>query len=198
MEAPIQALRNIGVPFRHNFSSDICPKVRKTISCNNEPEILYTDMLTRDIGECPRTDVYITGFPCQPFSAAGKQQGFEDTKGRGKIFFSVLEYIKVKNPKIFILENVKGLVTLEKGMYCKTIMRMLRSVVAHKDSNIAFKGPLYEVEYRIMNTKDQGIAQSRARWYCVGLRRDLISEKTKGDGAPALKWPESLPCPHLS
>jgi DNA (cytosine-5)-methyltransferase 1 len=106
----------MGVPFRHKFSSDNCPKCRKTISCNNEPEILYPDMLTRDIDECPHADVYITGFPCQPFSAAGKQQGFEDTKGRGRIFFHVLEYIKVKNPKIFILENVKGLVTLEKGM----------------------------------------------------------------------------------
>ena len=55
---------------------------------------------------------------------AGKQQGFSDEKGRGTIFFYVLDYITQKFPKLFILENVKGLTTLEKGKYHKQIMKL--------------------------------------------------------------------------
>ena len=78
-----------------------------TIRENTSPKHFYKDIETRNHLEVEDVDLYIAGFPCQPFSAAGKQEGFKDSKGRGKIFFDILQYLKVKLPKIFILENVK-------------------------------------------------------------------------------------------
>ena len=76
---------------------------------------MFDDITARNTNDVPEVDVYFAGFPCQPFSIAGKQQGFEDKKGRGTIFFNIVEYLKLKLPKIFVLENVKGLVTLQGG-----------------------------------------------------------------------------------
>ena len=87
------ALKNMGVKFRHTFDCDNCPEVQKTIQANHDPEIFYPDIQGKGVKEMPYTDVYVAGFPCQPFSAMGKQESFEDTLGRGKIFFYILEYI---------------------------------------------------------------------------------------------------------
>ena len=113
MEAPILALKGLRVHFNHMFSCDNCPKVIRTIQANHDPKVLYTDVKGRDNSTTPYVDLYVAGFPCQPFSQAGKQQGFDDAKGRGKIFFDIVDYIDFQRPKIFILENVKGLVTME-------------------------------------------------------------------------------------
>ncbi len=119
MEAPIQALRNLGVSFTHVFSSDTDEKVRRTIRANYPPEILYRDITKRDVSKVPSVDLYLAGFPCQPFSYAGKKQGFQDSQNRGTVFFKILEYIRKKRPKVFVLENVKGITTLGNGKYLK-------------------------------------------------------------------------------
>ena len=104
MEAPIQALRNLQVPYEHIFSCDNDPHVQETISANFAPRVLYDDVTERDNTAVRSVDVYVAGFPCQPFSVAGKQQGFNDSQGRGVIFWNILQYIEVRRPKIFILE----------------------------------------------------------------------------------------------
>ena len=86
LEAPIQALDNIGIVYQHAFSSDTDAECRKTISANFKPVQIYNDVRTRDNNSAPDVDVYVAGFPCQPFSTAGKGEGFEDTQGRGSIF----------------------------------------------------------------------------------------------------------------
>ena len=109
---PIIALENMGICFRHIFDCDHDKDVQLTIRANHSPEVLYDNILGRDASKVPYTDLYVAGFPCQPFSTMGKQEGFEDTQGRGTIFFDILEYIRDKVPKVFILENVKGLVKI--------------------------------------------------------------------------------------
>lgn len=132
MEAPIQAMKNLGIPYHHIFSCDFDDGVKNTIEANFKPEVMYGDITKRDNSKVQHVDIYIAGFPCQPFSTAGKQQGFADERGRGVIFYNILDYIERKRPSVFILENVKGLVTLENGKYMKSILSSLQSIKTKK------------------------------------------------------------------
>ena len=73
----------MGIKHHHVFSCENEPQAVKTIQANFAPQFLYPDIMTRNVADMPSVDVYIAGFPCQPFSVAGKQQGFDDSKGRG-------------------------------------------------------------------------------------------------------------------
>ena len=86
IEAPIQALQNLQVPFEHIFSCDSDASCRKTIEANFPPKHFYDDIRSRDNSKVASVDLYVAGFPCQPFSSAGKKQGFADSQGRGEIF----------------------------------------------------------------------------------------------------------------
>lgn len=160
MEAPIQALVNLGILHTHKFSCDVDPLCGQTIGANFDPEMLLVgpacDIMRRDVAAVPSVDLYVCGFPCQPFSKLGGRRGFVDP--RGSVFFGCLQYIRHHSPKYFVLENVKTLLTIDNGQTWRTIMSMLRAV------------PGYEVSHAVMNTKDYGIPQSRRRLYIVGMR----------------------------
>ena len=126
IEAPIFALINMGIPFIHSFASDIDKDVVRTIKANTQPLIIYDNLHDRDNSKTAQVDLYVAGFPCQPFSTMGKQEGFDDA--RGTVFFGILDYITQKLPKVFVLENVKGLVTMQKGKLLYQIMKLLRSI----------------------------------------------------------------------
>lgn len=113
------------------------------------------NILKKDI---PPYDVLIAGFPCQSFSVIGRKEGFDDK--RGQIIFSICEILKVHKPKAFILENVRGLVTHDKGNTIKTILSALNN-----------SG--YYVTYKVLTTLDYGIPQMRQRVYFIGVRNDL-------------------------
>ena len=204
IEAPIQALRNIPIQFKQLFSCDNCPQVRKNQAANFKSSIHYDDITTRDNKDAPVCDIYVAGFPCQPFSTAGKQQGFQDAKGRGTIFFNVLDYIKVKRPKVFILENVKGILTLEDGKCVRAILKALRQIPARSNPRSKpergekpERGVLnfaYEVHSDILNTRHNGIPQNRERWYCVGIRRDCFLEDADES---SFEFPKAIPCPSI-
>ena len=159
IEAPIQALQQLGIQHRHVFSSDIDKYAIQSIKANYQPEKIFGDITNRDIDEVPDIDVYICGFPCQTFSMAGHRKGFDDK--RGNVFFSCLEVIKEKEPKFFILENVKGLINHNKGETFKRILGELESL-EH-----------YSIHWDLLNTKDYGIPQSRPRVFIVGFRVDV-------------------------
>lgn len=169
IEAPIQALMQMNIPFKHVFSSDIDKYCIQSIKANYNPEIIFGDkdgsfkegdITKRDINNVPDIDLYVCGFPCQPFSITGEKKGFTDT--RGTVFFSCMEVIKIKQPKYFILENVKGLIGHNKGNTWKVIQEHLDSI-----------SDIYDVYNKILNTRKYGIPQNRERIFIVGIKKSL-------------------------
>ncbi|MDX1351408.1 MAG: DNA cytosine methyltransferase [Thiomicrorhabdus sp.] len=123
-------------------------------------EVNFGDNPLKDVtkintSEIPEFDILLAGFPCQAFSIAGKRAGFEDT--RGTLFFDVARIIKDKMPKVFLLENVKGLLSHDKGQTFKTIISVLNELG-------------YELHYKLLNAKDYNIPQKRERIYIVGFK----------------------------
>jgi len=153
------ALTNLGVNMRHAFSCDVCPHVKTTIEANFPPNVFYDDLTKRDNSTAPKADIYIAGFPCQSFSSAGKQQGFEDTLGRGQIFWYVRDYLQQQSPRVFVLENVKGLASTKGGGCLHAILDSLEGLGC------------YNIYHQLLNTKEHGIPQSRARMYFVGIKK---------------------------
>ena len=177
MEAPVCALRNIGFSFIHAFSCDVDPHVRATIRANYSPRgEIYEDITKRDSCNLS-SDIYVAGFPCQPFSVQGMHQGFEDSRGRGRIFSFVRKYIHQNRPRLFLLENVKGLVSVNGGRNFQRIMRSLRLI------------GVYNLYHRILNTKDHGVPQNRERLYIVGIRIDV----DRG----TFSFPDPITCPSI-
>lgn len=103
--------------------------------------------------ELPDFDLLVGGFPCQSFSIAGKRGGFEDT--RGTLFFDIARILREKQPRNFILENVKGLLSHDGGRTFKTIITTLTELG-------------YCVEWQVLNSKNHGVPQNRERIYIVG------------------------------
>lgn len=143
------------------FSSDIDKAARETYK-NNFGEEPSGDITKIDAKDIPDFDVVCAGFPCQPFSLAGKRKGFEDT--RGTLFFDVLRIIREKRPKAFFLENVAGLTNHDGGRTIQVIMDNL-------------DGAGYYATYKLLNAKEYGVPQNRNRWYCVGIRKDLVASE---------------------
>ena len=170
IEAPIQALNKLvkkhkQLSYNHAFSSEIDPYAISCINENYDPDILYENMQKRDLQTIPDIDIYVSGFPCQPFSLANKFKSPVDP--RLNLFKNCLDVIFHKKPSCFILENVITLISLNKGSYFKDILDQL------EENNI------YTIHWQTMNTKDYGIPQSRKRVYIIGIRRDkLVNEFT--------------------
>jgi DNA (cytosine-5)-methyltransferase 1 len=158
IEAPIQALKNLKIPFKHAFSSEIDEDCIKSIKANYHPEIIYNDMAKRKSKDLPDIDIYVCGFPCQPFSTAGKKLGSRD--GRSNIMDVCIDVIKTKLPKVFILENVRGFMTLEEGKNYKYLMNELGKIKR------------YNIHPELLNTRNYGLPQNRERLYIVGVRKD--------------------------
>ena len=138
------------------FSSDIDESARKTYAMNFG-ETPHGDITKIDACDIPDHDILCAGFPCQPFSTAGKRLGFEDT--RGTLFFEVARILKEKRPVGFILENVKGLTNHDGGHTLEVILKTLDEIG-------------YDCRYAVLNAKDYNVPQNRERWYCVGVRKD--------------------------
>jgi DNA (cytosine-5)-methyltransferase 1 len=120
------------------------------------------DMTTIDPESLPNTDVITAGFPCQPFSKIGKLHGFSDA--RGTLFFDLLKILEVKQPRAFVLENVKNLIKHDGGNTYRVIMHCLREDLG------------YTVYDKVLNTKEYGLPQDRKRIYIVGFREKVPFE----------------------
>jgi len=108
----------------------------------------------QEIDLIPEFDFMLAGFPCQPFSYAGKQQGFGDT--RGTLFFEVERLLKNYKPQGFLLENVRGLTTHDQGKTFKTIVHSLEKLG-------------YGTHCLLLNSSSFGVPQNRVRIYIIGL-----------------------------
>jgi len=116
----------------------------------------YGDCTKIKPDELPDFDMLCGGFPCQAFSIAGKRRGFEDT--RGTMFFEISRILKIKRPKIILLENVKGLLNHEKGETFRVILQTLDELG-------------YEVQWMVLNSKFFGVPQNRERVFIIGNLR---------------------------
>lgn len=117
--------------------------------------------------EIPNHDILLAGFPCQPFSIAGKGLGFADT--RGTLFFNIEAILEAKKPRAFLLENVKRLTTHDKGQTFAVILEKLKSLG-------------YTVYHQVFNSLDFGLPQKRERIYIVGFLNGLNFEFPKSLG----------------
>jgi len=101
-------------------------------------------------------EILVGGFPCQAFSIAGKRGGFNDT--RGTLFFEVARCLKEKQPRLFVLENVKGLLSHDKGATFVTIISTLDELG-------------YDLQWQVLNSKNFGVPQNRERVFIIGHLR---------------------------
>lgn len=134
------------------FACDINDGVRKIYEENYglKPE---GDINKVNIEKMPNFDILCAGFPCQPFSIAGKQNGFGD-KNRGNLFYKILEIIDKKQPSTLMLENVKNLHTINRGEIFKVIKDELEK-----------RG--YIVSYKVIDSRYYNSPQSRQRIYII-------------------------------
>ncbi len=129
----------------------------------NKKDKNFGDLKKINPKNLPDYDLLIAGFPCQSFSVIGKQTGIKDP--RGQIIYYLIDILKVNKPKIFILENVKGLITHDNGKTFKEIICLLSKAG-------------YSVFYKVLNSIDYGVPHMRQRVFIVGFRMDLgINEK---------------------
>lgn len=129
--------------------------------CNNIKKLNCTNT--------PKHDILIAGFPCQSFSVIGRKDGFDDK--RGQIIFTIINILRFSKPKYFILENVKGLVTHDKGNTIRVILEKLEK-----------SG--YKVYFKVLTTLKYGIPQNRHRVYFVGIRNDIFFKE--------FEWPKEI------
>jgi len=103
-------------------------------------------------------DLLSGGYPCQSFSYAGNRLGIDDT--RGTLFYDFALILNELKPKMFFAENVKGLVTHDKGKTFQTMIKVFEDVG-------------YDVVYKVLNSLDYGVAQKRQRVVIIGIRKDI-------------------------
>lgn len=129
-----------------------------------QDEINYGDLTKINIDNLPDFDVMVGGFPCQTFSVIGQRKGMNDQ--RGEIIFHLINIMKKKNVKVFLLENVKGLVNHDNGKTLDIILEALDEAG-------------YYTEWKILNSINYGVPQMRERVYFVGTKKDLIKNDIK-------------------
>ncbi len=142
---------------RNIFSSEWDKYAQKMYEANFH-EKPFGDINKIDPNNIPDHDILLAGFPCQPFSIAGKGLGFSDT--RGTLFFNIESILKAKRPQAFLLENVKRLTTHDGGRTFSIIMKHLQDLG-------------YTVYHKVFNSLDFGLPQKRERIYIVGFKDPL-------------------------
>ena len=154
------------------FASEMDIHARKTYEHNftkTSPELFENNMFnddirTMNISEIPDFDILCAGFPCQPFSQAGHQRGFNDNHNseRGNLFFNIAEILEEKKPKGFFLENVRGLIKHDNGNTFKVIRDILENELG------------YSFYFKIVRASDYGLPQLRPRAFMIGFRDEGI------------------------
>ncbi len=160
------ALYRMNIPHDIVFACDVDKFVKQTYFANYDinEEQWYNDISNIDGTKYSDIDLFVGGSPCQSFSMVGKRKGFDDTRG-----LLVFEYIRILNeikPKVFIFENVKGLLTHNSGDTWGIIYN-------------EFKKLGYNVNFQILNARNYGIPQNRERLFVVGFKDKIDFEFPK-------------------
>ena len=153
------AFQRLNLRHKIVFAGDIDDKCKKSYFANYEisEENWFTDIrdfdATKYLGQ---VDFIVGGAPCQAFSMVGRRLGFEDA--RGTLFYEFARVVKETQPKLFLFENVRGLLNHDKGR----TWRVMHDI---------FEELGYDVKFRVLNSCDYGIPQHRERIYCLGFRQ---------------------------
>lgn len=146
------------LPTRIVHASDFDERVVNIYNMNFDHECLKTDIKQLDPNTLESVDLVLGGFPCQSFSVVAqnpKRLGIKDEKGQ--LFFEMKRIIQEKRPAAFIAENVKGILSANRGEALPLILEEFRSIG-------------YHVSYKLLNAVDFGVPQKRERVFVVGFR----------------------------
>ena len=167
LDAVALALQGLPIPYTHVCASDVDPAAKATSMLNYEVNTFYDTVVGRNVKGMDSVDLYAAGFPCQPFSLAGKKLGACDD--RGGIFFELFKYLAAKTTMI-LFENVTGLLTIHPA-YLALIEKKLRNIG-------------YYVEHNTMNACDHGLPHNRDRLIVLGTQRSAF--------AGPFDWPPAI------
>lgn len=172
-------------PFELEYAVDIDQKALNTHKLNfNCSDVVCGDICDIESSEIPDHDVLVGGFPCQSFSTVNPTKDpFDD---RANLYKQMVRIAKDKQPKVFIAENVKGLLTLHKGQIINKIIK-------------AFEDAGYTVKKQLIRCADYGVPQKRERVIIVGIRNDIKMEYEYPEAPNADNWvPLSVAVPKLA
>ncbi|MEG1089528.1 MAG: DNA (cytosine-5-)-methyltransferase [Bacteroidales bacterium] len=159
-----QAFKRLKLNHKIVFAGDIDDKCKKSYLANYDlnEENWHSDIHDFNANKyLNQVDLLVGGAPCQAFSMVGKRLGFEDT--RGTLFYEFARVIKGCQPKIFLFENVRGIINHDKGNTWMVIKNV-------------FEDLGYDIHEQILNSKDYGIPQNRERMYCLGFKNKTTFE----------------------
>ena len=163
-----QACQDRGIETECVLTSEIKPYAVQTLKHNHHHENFVGDIFQVKNEDIPQFDFLFGGFPCQPFSASGKRNGFADT--RGTLFFEIERIIKYHQPKGFILENVEGLVKHDLENKHDEIGRTLKTILDKLENELG-----YQVSWKVLDSLNFGVPQSRKRVFIVGTKNEKVS-----------------------
>ena len=160
-----EALKNIGVDYELVNYCEFDTQISKCYS------LIHNEPLSKNLGDINKVDetklsdfdLMTFGFPCQTFSIAGKREGFNDAT-RGNLFFESARIAKYKQPKYMIAENVKGLISHNKGNTFNTVLNTLNEIG-------------YNTYWKVMKSTDFNVPQARERVFIVCIRKDIDTGK---------------------
>ena len=174
--SPEVAIRNLGIKHEIVFGCEIDKYARQTYLANFNPSMMLEDMTKEDWeDEKYYSDIFIGGIPCQAFSLAGKRLGELDA--RGLLFYDFYRYVKNQQPKYFIIENVKGLLSMDKG----NVFNNWKALLGQSENGSMFlhtheDSLMYNLHWKVLNTKNFGLPQNRERVFLIGIRKDLPND----------------------
>ena len=173
---PEVAIKNLNIKHEIVFGCEIDKYARQTYLANFNPNMMLEDMTKDDWeGEKYYSDIIVGGIPCQAFSLAGKRLGELDA--RGLLFYDFYRYVKNQQPKYFIIENVKGLLSMDKG----NVFNNWKMLLGQSENGTAFlhnheDSLMYNLHWKVLNTKNYGLPQNRERVFLIGIRKDLPND----------------------
>lgn len=153
------AFKRLGLNSEIVFAGDINANCKKTYFANYaiKEDQWHTDIHNFDAKPYKgKIDLFVGGAPCQAFSIVGEQLGFEDT--RGTLFREFARVVKECEPKVFIFENVQGLLKHDNGRTWEVIRHTFEDYCG------------YDIHFQLLNARDYGIPQTRERLFCIGFK----------------------------
>lgn len=147
----------------NDFDKDSCDTLKLNrpnwnVVCDSVENLAEKDLLKMLNLKEGELDLLSGGYPCQSFSYAGKRLGLNDV--RGTMFYYYAKILKQLKPKIFLAENVKGLVSHDGGKTLQTMINVFEEIG-------------YHVQYKVLNAWDYGVAEKRERVVIIGIRNDI-------------------------